>query len=48
MWTDHVESNGTGGLTARAIRLAARAAKVGDTSVAATAALNRDYEKNLY
>lgn len=48
MWTDHVESNRTGGLTARAIKLAARAAKVGDTSVAATAALNRDYEKNLY
>lgn len=48
MWTDHMESNRTRGLAAGAVRLAARAAKVGDTSIAATAALNRDYEKNLY
>ncbi len=48
IWTDHVESNGTRGLAAGAIKLAARAAKVGDTSVAAKAALNRDYLKNLY
>lgn len=48
MWTDHVESNRTTGLAARAIRLGARAAKVGDTSDAAKALLDRDYEKNLY
>ncbi len=47
IWTDHVESNRTGGLAAGVIKLAARAAKVGDSSVAARAALNRDYE-NLY
>jgi predicted pyridoxine 5'-phosphate oxidase superfamily flavin-nucleotide-binding protein len=47
IWTDHVESNTTSGLAARGIRLAARAAKLGDTSAAAKAALNRDYE-NLY
>ncbi len=48
MWTDHVASNGTKGLAAGAIKLAARAAKVGDESAAAKAALHRDYDKNLY
>jgi hypothetical protein len=48
IWTDHVESNKTRGVTARAIKLAARAAKIGDTSAAAKVALKRDYEKNLY
>jgi PPOX class probable FMN-dependent enzyme len=48
IWTDHVESNRTTGLAAGAIKFAARAAKIGDTSAAAKAALNRDYEKNLY
>lgn len=47
IWTDHVESNRTSGMAAGVIKLAARAAKVGDTSAAAKAALNRDYE-NLY
>lgn len=47
IWTDHVESNRTRGMAAGVIKLAARVAKVGDTSVAARAALNRDYE-NLY
>lgn len=48
IWTDHVESNETKGLTAGAIKLAARVAKVGDKSAAAKAALERDYTKNLY
>ncbi len=48
MWTDHVESNRTKGLAAGAIKLAARAARVADSSAAAKAALERDYEKNLY
>ena len=46
MWTDHVASNEAAGLAAGAIKLAARAAKVGDG--AAAAALRLDYEKNLY
>jgi len=44
----HVESNRTRGLAAGAIKLAARAPKVGDSSAAAMAALRRDYDKNLY
>lgn len=47
IWTDHVESNKSKGMAARAVRLAARAAKVGDSSAAAEAVLNRDY-RNLY
>jgi len=43
-----VESNRTRGLAAGAIKLAARAPKVGDSSAAAMAALRRDYDKNLY
>lgn len=48
IWVDHVESNEARGLAAGAIKLAARAAKVGDASLAAKAALDRDYERNLY
>lgn len=48
MWTDHIESNRSTGLAAGAIKLAARAAKVADSTAAAEAALARDYDKNLY